>query len=368
LGWDSVSEPEFAAKGVTVLGKDGFTVFFKSQMYVAPRQNIVVATILAGPATLPGGVVIAMSKRIMWAALEDKGVTSSPDIAPQPLPAAPIPERLYRYAGIYGGVGHSIIRIALDETTNMLATERLENGEFVRGASFEYRSDGRFYAPDNRSYSFARGKDRRKLFQEHVDDRGDVATIAEGIGPGECIDTSGFDGTTWVPHNLRAFDFVTLLFNGIYKTGSVPTLPGVIYLHAGNPGDATPYALSSRYRTRMILQYETDLEELEIISKDGGRVLKVGAFEFIDAESVAPFQQSEQIVIGPGGGNVARKVVSGTAFTSSVPPNGRILIYDEHGETTFDSLFAKDRAALISPGSIIVFIGDPDAVFVAQTT
>ncbi|MEO8508471.1 MAG: serine hydrolase domain-containing protein [Betaproteobacteria bacterium] len=368
LGWDSVAEPEFAARGLTVLGKDGFTVFFKSQMYVAPRQNIAVATILAGPATLPGGVVIEMSKRIMWAALEDSGAVSGAGMAPPPLPpVAPIPEQLFQFAGIYAGIGHAMVKLTFNQAANGLDTARLVDGKFEPGESFLYRGDGRFYAADSRSFSFAHANDGGKLLRQHVDDKGGVATIAEGVGPDEGMDTSEFDDRTWVPQNLRATDFVTLMYSGLYRTGSIKALPGVIHLHAGNHGDATPYGLANRFRTKMILQYETDLVDLEIIHKDGRRVLRVGALEFADAESVPPLQQFERVVIGPDGHNVVRRVVSGTSFKSSGPADGRILIHAKDGNTTFDSLFAGNSPVAVSPGSFVVFIGNPDAVFVAQT-
>lgn len=368
LGWDSVAEPEFAARGITVLGKDGFTVFFKSQMYLAPRQNIVVATILAGPATLPGGVVIEMSKRIMWAALEDRGDVVGPGMALPPLPpVAPIPEQLFQFAGIYGGIGHAMVNLTFDKAANVLDTARLVDGKFAPGEPFLYRADGRFYAADNRSFSFAHANDGRKLLLQHVDDEGGVATMAEGVSPDEGMDTSEFDDTTWVPQNLRASDFVTLMYSGLYKTGSIKALPGLIYLHAGNHGDATPYGLANRYRTRMILQYETDLVDLEIIHRNGRRVLRVGALEFADAASVPPLQRFEHVVIGPSGDNVVRRVVSGTSFKSSGPADGRILIYAKDGATTFDSLFAGNSPIAVAPGSLVVFIGHPDAVFVAQT-
>jgi len=368
LGWDSVSEPEFAASGLTVLCKDVFTIFFRSQMYVAPEQNITVVTIMAGPATLAGSVVIEMSKRVMWAALQDKGVVSSSGTTPPPLPpAVPIPEQLYKYAGIYGGLGHSIVNLTFDKAANVLKTAKLFDGKFEPGASFLYGGDGRFYV-GTRSFSFAQAKDGRKLLMEHVDDAGGVATVAEGMTADERMDTSEFDDTTWVPRNFRAFDFVTLMYSGIYKTGSIAALPGIVYLHAGNHGDATPYGLWNRYTTKMILQYETDLLDLEIIHKDGARVLRVGAFEFTDAASVPALQQFEQIVIGRRGGNVVRKVVSASSFTSSVPADARILIYAADGTAQFDSLFGGTQPVAVSPGSFIVFIGDPGAVFLAQTT
>jgi hypothetical protein len=49
LGWDDVSVPEFAAKGITVLNKSGDTIFFHSQLYIAPNENLTVAASVAGP-------------------------------------------------------------------------------------------------------------------------------------------------------------------------------------------------------------------------------------------------------------------------------------------------------------------------------
>lgn len=371
LGWDSVAEPDFAAKGLTVLGKDGITTAFRSQLYVAPRENIAVATILAGPAALPVSVVADMSRSIMWAALQDKGVIAAPGSAPTELPPrATIPAHLYSFAGIYGGFGHSVIDVAFDPVANVLQAAKLNDGAFQSGTPFEYRSDGRFYA-GNQSYSFARGKDGRKLLLLHVGGKRDVATLGEGLDPEAGADTSAFEHTTWVPRNLRAFDFFPLLYEGLFKTGSIPGLPGIIYLQMGMPRggvpDAVPYGLTNRTHARMILQAESDLVELAIVQKDGSRVLRVGAFEFTDAGAVPPLPQLEQIVIGADGGNVARRIVAGTSFSSSIPPNGRIVIYEKDGVTAFDSLFDGATFPAVAPGWHVVFVGDPDAIFVAQT-
>ncbi len=371
LGWDSVAEPDFAARGLTVLGKDGITTVFRSQMYVAPRQNIAVSTILVGPVALPIGVVTDMSKSIMWAALQDKGfLAASASVPTQLPPLATIPAYLLQFAGIYGGLGHSIVKLTFDPAANVLVAAKLNDGAFEPGAPFVYRSDGRFYA-GNQSYSFKRRRDGRNVLLLHADGEHGVATILEGVSPDDGADTSAFDRTTWVPRNLRAFDFFTLFYDGLFKTGSVPGLPGIIYLQAGTPRgavpDAVPYGLANRYQARMILQAEVDLVDLEIVDKAGSRVLRVDAFEFTDASAVPPMAQLEQVVIGPDGGNVVRKVVAGTSFNSSIPPNGRILIYQQDGMTAFDSLIDGNKFPAIAPGWHVVFVGDPDAIFMAQT-
>ena len=48
LGWDSVAANKFAEQGVTVLAKNGGTLEFSSQLYVAPKERLSIALIFAG--------------------------------------------------------------------------------------------------------------------------------------------------------------------------------------------------------------------------------------------------------------------------------------------------------------------------------
>ena len=146
-----------------------------------------------------------------------------------------------------------------------------------------------------------------------------MVTVAQGVSPEAGVDTSEFKDVTWVPLNMRASDFVTLMYGGLYKTGTIDALPGIVYLHDGNPGSATPYRLAGKRRTKMILQYEADLLDLEIVQKYGRKVLKAGFFEFGDAATVTALQQGERVMIEPDGLNVARTVTTGGHFNSTVP-------------------------------------------------
>lgn len=365
LGWDTVAEPTFAARGVTVLGKDGFTTVFRSQMFIAPDQNVAAVTILAGPASLPGDVVIGIGQRLMTAALEDSG--RMPPYAggngPPAAVPAPIPDRLLPFEGIYGGMGHSIVRLTFDRTANTLLTARLVDGRFVAGGALQYRDDGRFYGPDNLGYALEPGADGRDLLRQYAANEGGVVTVAQRVNPDPGVDTSEFDGITWVPLNMRASDFVTLMYGGLYKTGTIAALPGIVYLHDGNPGSATPYRLAGKRTTKMILQYEADLLDLEIVQKHGRKVLLAGDFEFGDAASIVPLRQGEQVVIDADGLNVARTVVTRGQFKSNVPADARIVVYAPSGVVVFDSLFDGAPALAIVPGSIVLFIGSPGTQF-----
>jgi hypothetical protein len=95
-------------------------------------------------------------------------------------------------------------------------------------------------------------------------------------------------------------------------------------------------------------------------------MLEAGPFVFTDAETVPFLRKFEKIVIGNDGNNVARKVASATSFASTIPADGRILIYSPDGATLFDSLVMRNETKELKPDSIIVFIGDRKAVFATK--
>ena len=364
LGWDAVSVPEFAAKGITVLSKDGITTFFRSQLFVVPKEHLAVAAILAGPATLPVDVVIDMAKRVVWAALEDKDVVSRATSAPQTLPElASLPENLYEFEGIYGGSAHAIYRFTFDKAAKTLNIATFNNGGFGPELPSKYIGGGRFDLRGIGAVSFAVAQDGRKLFRHYLDNNGGVEVLAESINPDTSADTSEFHDTVWVPRNLSADDYVTASYSGLYRTGIIRTLPGVIYLQSGTPGDYAAYGLANKYTGKLILPYESDQVDIKILHKDGEKILKTGPFQFIDAKTVSPFRHSEKITIGSDGRNVARKFVSGTSFASTIPAGARILIYAPDGTNQFDSLIRNNGTVEVEPNSVIVFIGKTGAIF-----
>jgi CubicO group peptidase (beta-lactamase class C family) len=368
LGWDQVSVPQFAVRGITVLAKGGDTMFFHGQLYTAPKANLTVATIVAG--LHRAGEI---STAVMWAALADKGAVSKATTAPAALPgAAVIPPEVYQYKGIYGwGAPSAIVQVTFNPQKNTLDLELLRNGVFAPSSTLYYTSDGLFYDPMTKtSFSFAVANDGRKLIQQHLDDNGGMITTGESINQDDDMDTSEFNDMTWVPYNYWAYDF-NKLGKGLYKTGAINGSMGNIYLYSGAPqslslGDSAAYGLSDQYTSRLILPYALDLVDIKIIHKNGMKVLKTDGFEFTDAKTVPLLKKFEDIVIGNDGYNVARKVASETAFMSTIPAGGRILIYSPDGNNIFDSLMTGNETQTLKADSIIVFIGDPNAVFVTK--
>lgn len=98
---------------------------------------------------------------------------------------------------------------------------------------------------------FAVAKDGRKLFRRHLDNHGDVEVLADSVNPDPGADTSEFRDVVWVPRNLSADDYVTESFSGLSKTGVIETLPGIIYLQSGTPGDYAAYGLADKHAGKL---------------------------------------------------------------------------------------------------------------------
>ena len=119
--------------------------------------------------------------------------------------------------------------------------------------------------------------------------------------------------------------FSTTDFIGAVRSRSFRELSD---LHAGNPGDATPYGLSNRYRTRTNLQYEDGPcgpRDNPQGRQEGAESRRFRVHRRRIRASIAAIRTNSHWT---GGSNVVRKAMSGTSFKSSIPADGRILIYD----------------------------------------
>ncbi|MBR5372344.1 MAG: beta-lactamase family protein [Oscillospiraceae bacterium] len=98
LGFDTVSQPEYAAAGVQVVSKGGDLVEQHAELLVAPDEQISVAVLSAGGSSTENKM---LAEALMDIALEEKGVKiNHPVIAEQPT-ADSVPEAYLAKAGLY---------------------------------------------------------------------------------------------------------------------------------------------------------------------------------------------------------------------------------------------------------------------------
>ena len=351
LGWDMAAVPTFAEQGVTVVGKNGATFQYASQLYLIPEANISIALIFAGTADVAG-----IAKTITQTLLEEKGIISAPvaDAAKTVSPTT-IPNEILAFAGYYGTSG-STIKIDFDLPTNTLVYQQFDGKSFVTAASYPYLGDGYFDMQHDERMSFSESFGKKLILQSMA--AADYATVVgEDLKANNPVDTSRFEGKAWLPVSLSAIDFTA--FSVV--TGSLPELPGYIYF--GSDGSYTPYPLKDENTGFMNLAYARDLCEPIIKTANGKTTMTAMSHTLQDVAEIPSLQSGESIMIGDSGENVIRKLDADGSFGTTLPAGGRLVIYDAALAVAQDTLYGEIKDVPVTAGSYVMFIGTPGDSF-----
>lgn len=351
LGWDSVSVPDFELQGVRVMGKNGGSPQYNSQLYVLPDENIAVAIIFAGNAD-----VTTIANDIVQSIVDENGLNQINEIAAAIPTDDTIPESIMSYAGIYGD-GSAIMKVDFNKEKNTLVYKKYSNGGFVTQGEYPYQSDGTFHLPVGYRIGFEENFGKKLLVIHGALTDGSIVSGQKLEAADASQDTSQFKGKSWIPTNLSSIDANTISC----KTGVLTELPGYIYYSTS--GAYTPYALKDASTAKMVLPYGKDLAQSVITQENGKTILTVMNYKLMDVADVVSLQKDEPISIGGDGRNVCRKLDSDGPFRSDIPAGGRIVIYDSNLQAIYDSTISETGRTEVTAGSYILFIGKPGDAF-----
>lgn len=352
LGWDSVAVADFELQGVRVIGKNGGSPQFNSQLYILPDENISVAIIFAGDAD-----VTTIANDIVQSIVDENGLSQINEKAVAT--AAAIPEAIGSYAGIYGD-GSAIIKVEFNKEKNTLVYKKYSNGGFVTQGEYPYQSDGTFHLPVGYRIGFEENYGKKLLVIHGALSDGSVVSGQKLEAGDASKDTSKFNGKSWIPTNLSPIDANTFSC----KTGVLTELPGYVYYSIA--GVYTPYALKDANTTEMVLPYGKDLAQSVITQENGKNILTVMHYKMMDVADVASLQKDESISIDSDGLNICRKLDKDGTFKAEIPEGGRIVIYDSSLQASYDSLTNETGGAEVTAGSYILFIGNEGDTFSYQ--
>lgn len=351
LGWDTVSADVFHTQGVTVLGKNGISPEFSSQLNIAPEERLTVAMSLTGHAD---ATVIADA--IMQALLEGKGIVPKKTV-PVTLPPAsiPIPAGILPFAGYYGS-NKGIYKIEFDTISGTMVYSVYGNGTFTTVDEYpylEYGAGGRFYMDESKTLNFSENFGKKFLLTHYPDAEGTTIKVESipDLPPG--IDGSAFDGKTWLPCNIYKNEFPS----SIAQSSLIAALPGYVCLNG------VPYPLLDARTTTMNLKYSSDLAPPRLFEREGSLWLYTSGLELSDASLSKVLKPGETITIGPGGFNEWRRIGTQMVFSATMPDSGRIMAMSLENSGLYDSMADGKKDVLLSTGAYVGFVGPPGTVF-----
>lgn len=351
LGWDSISVPDFELQGVTVVGKNGGSPQYNSQLYLLPEENISVAIVFAGNADVTG-----VANNIVQSLIDENGLGQVAETAAVEATVTTFPDSILSYAGIYGD-GSAILKIEFNNEKNAMIYKKYSDGKFETEGTYPYLSDGYFHLPVGYRVGFAENYGK-KLFVVY-DLNSDAGFVAgqQMAAADPARDTSKFNGKSWLPINLSAIDANAIAG----KTGVLNELPGYVYFSA-NGGD-TLYGLKDETTTEMVLPYGRDQAQAIITENNGQAVLTVMDYQLMNAADVLSLQKAELISIGSDGLNVCRKLDHDGVFHAVVAEGGRVIIFAPDFTLSYDSLYVTAESIPVTAGSYVIFIGNEGESF-----
>ena len=325
LGWDGVAQSGLAAVGVTAWHKNGGTLTYGSEFFVAPNERLAVMVTGASVKFSVG----QLAERIMLHALAERG--SIPAV-PTPLPDTPQPKQPATDADLAAIVGdyaqfEALLRIeALPDRG--LKISMYSNGVWTEIANdLERRIDGSFSsdAAPNVAYRTFDGEGRHYLVARRPVGLGHyLAEIPFGqqVQPAAPLSTAwqARVGQRWlvVNEDAQSIPLVQGTAPPRFALDVVDGLPGYLFATAIHTGSQIVDPAGSDTLARMFLKipvnFGRDLNDVVIETRDGEEWVRYGSTLFRPQASVPVLPVGDSAVaIGSEGFAEWRKLsVGGT--------------------------------------------------------
>jgi CubicO group peptidase (beta-lactamase class C family) len=316
LGWDGVTQAGLAAVGVTTWHKNGGSVFYGSELFVAPQEQLAVFITATSTSYNPAGV----AEVILLHALVERGRIAA---MPALLPNVPLPERtatdadLAAIAGCYGR--HDMLMRIDAQSDRTLALLVDDQGQWrQRAAGLKLRADGtwssdaaphlafRTLTADGRRYLVSRSSPGYGHYEEDL-------LYGQAMAPQAALSAAwqARVGQTWLTVNEHPLAIEQPLSVGLH---AVPELTGYVITDAGQIVDPSGDDTRARMCLKIPILGGTDLNDVVVEVRDGDEWLHIGSVLYRPQASLrALMAGSLTVTIGPEGfGEWLRLPASGT--------------------------------------------------------
>ncbi|HMA06262.1 MAG TPA: hypothetical protein VKP68_00275, partial [Ramlibacter sp.] len=316
LGWDGVIEGGLEAVGVTTWHKNGGSVFYGSELFIAPQEQLAVFI----TATSTGYNPVRLAELILLHALVERGRIAA---MPALLADVPLPERtatdadLAAIAGCYGR--HDLVMridVQSDRTLTLLVDDK---GQWrSRGTGLKLRADGtwssdaaphlafRTLTADGRRYLVMRSSPGYGHYEEDL-------LYGQAMAPQAALSAAwqARVGRKWLTVNEHPLAIEQPLSVGLH---AVPELRGYVITDAGQIVDPSGDDTRARMCLKIPILAGTDLNDVVVETRAGDEWLHIGSVLYRPQATLrALLAGSHAVPIGPEGfGEWFRLPASGT--------------------------------------------------------
>jgi CubicO group peptidase (beta-lactamase class C family) len=365
LGWDGVTQAGLEAVGVTAWHKNGGSVNYGSELFVAPKERL--AVFVTGTSTRYNPVRLA--ELILLHALAERGrITAMPTL----LPNSPLPERAATEADLAAIVGcyarhDMVMRMAAQPDRTLTLLVDGEGDWRTRSAGLRLRGDGTWStdAEPHLAFRTIMADGRRYLVVRLILGYGhceEEVLHGQAMTPASALSAAWQArlGRKWLTVNEHPLAIDQPLSVGLH---AVPELPGYVITSRGQINDPSGDDTRARMCLKIPIAAGTDLNDVEVEPRNGEEWLRIGSVLYRPQATLRALMAGRHAVtIGPEGfGEWFRLAASGTVSISGCTAwkvlDADLALYGSGENIGSASLPGKGDAAYLliygAPGSAV---------------
>lgn len=370
LGWDNMNVYPFNEYGIKALVKGGDTQLYHGSVIVLPEHNMAAAVVSSGGASTYDQF---LATTMLLEQLKAKGIID--EIKPAKTFTAPVkadmPKELTLDSGIYAAMGGMTYEVQIKEEGELILKALTIQ---VPEQTFIYTEEGTFVSPDGGTqvsiieesngykYLWAKG-------YANMPGIGEMATSDYQLQKMESNEIPEDVRAAWeARHGKKYFMLDEKYSSQMYLAMPISLitvdtyLPGYI---AGNKIIDAHYAQSTIQIPGM---NGRDLQDIEIIEKEGVEYLLAGSYIGISEDAIKNMANAKEAICTIGEEGYARWFTVPTALanktiTLTVPQNGSVMVYNMQGQLVENTYITANTTVTLPQDGYIAFVGDAGVQF-----
>lgn len=365
LGWDNMNAYPFNEYGIKALVKGGDTHLYHGSLIVLPEHNMAAAVVSSGGASTYDQF---LATTMLLEQLKAKGVIN--EIKPAKTPVVPVPadmpKELVSDSGIYMATAGAAYEVQIKETGELVLKSLTMP---VPEQSFIYTAEGFFVSPD--------GSTKVQVVEESNGHKylwtkgyvslpgiGEVVTSDYQLQKMEPNKVSEDVQAVWQKRSGKKY----FVIDEKYSSQSYLMMPTAIftidsYLTGYVAGNKMIDANQAQSTIQIPGINGRDLQDIQIIEKDGVEYAKAGGYIAISEEAIEDLANDKESTCSIGEDGYARwftvpKGLAHKTMTLNLPKNGAVMVYDKDGKLVENTYISLNRAITLPEDGYIAFVGD----------
>ncbi|MGV2884383.1 serine hydrolase domain-containing protein [Paenibacillus taichungensis] len=377
LGWDSVNLFPFNEYGIKAVTKGGNTIAYHSSLIVLPEYNMAAAVTSSGGSSTTDQLI---ASELLLSALEEKDIIE--ERKPEKSFGVPVkttmPKELTQYAGIYGAVGSSLLKLEVNDEGQLTMSQLLSPNSTEQ--KYTYTEDGSFVNEQGtEKLKFAQGDNGNTyLWSRSYQSVPGLGQIASSEYKAEKLETNTLpeDVTAaWQKREGNIYYLVNEKYTSTVYDSATPIIP--IHMFDEAPGYVYTNKIIDANSAVNQLQIPglagRDTMEYKFFEKDGVEYVSAGGNVYVSQELLRPIYSGKQskTTIQTNGYATWYSIpaaAAGKVMTVKMPSKGAFTVYDQTGISTNYTVVSGISEVTLPENGTIVFAGEAGSRFEISLT